>query len=239
MSILSSLPLSDNGQYCCLNTLDLYNSPTCDGLATQAAQGRQLRLLTSSLTTTEIANASAIQVQLCEDDYQAWLPLKQLPQLEPATEVYQAIAISRSAIEKRLPEVIAFTQAARQQPNEYLWGGTVAPNYDCSGLMQAAFAHSGIWLPRDSYQQEAFTQRIAIADLLPGDLIFFGDHKVNHVALHLGDRTYIHSSGKDKGRNGIGIDQLAETDDPIGTAYYHTFWSCGRVMHNYCRTQND
>jgi cell wall-associated NlpC family hydrolase len=99
--------------------------------------------------------------------------------------------------------------------------------------MQAAFAASGIWLPRDSYQQEAFTERVAIADLLPGDLIFFGSKRVDHVALHLGDRYYLHSSGKDMGRNGIGIDILSTEGDEISQAYYQKWWSCGRVMGSY------
>ena len=80
--------------------------------------------------------------------------------------------------------------------NRYLWGGTVAPDYDCSGLMQAAFQSQAIWLPRDSYQQEAFTLHIPVEEMLPGDLIFFGTpEKTDHVALHLGDLRYIHSSG--------------------------------------------
>ena len=64
-----------------------------------------------------------------------------------------------------------------QRSNYYLWGGTVRPNYDCSGLMQAAFASVGIWLPRDAYQQEGFTQAITIGELATGDLVFFGTSK--------------------------------------------------------------
>jgi cell wall-associated NlpC family hydrolase len=125
---------------------------------------------------------------LCEDGYSAWLSIEQLAKLEPATTVYQPTRISRRQIESEIPNIIAFTKAAMQQPNYYLWGGTVAPNYDCSGLIQAAFAASGIWLPRDSYQQAEFTQRITQEELLPGDLIFFAaKERVNHVALHLGD----------------------------------------------------
>ena len=66
--------------------------------------------------------------------------------------------------------------------NHYLWCLTLAPNYDCSGLIQAAFATFGIWLPRDYYQQEDFGQKINREELLPGDLIFLGDKRVNHVA---------------------------------------------------------
>lgn len=229
MVLLNQILPSSNSEYRCKTDLDLYNSPACQELATQASMGRYLTILTA--TATE----NAVQVQLCEDGYIAWLLLEQLTELEPTTTVYQAIAFSRVQIESHLPNVIAFTKTALETPNYYLWGGTIGPNYDCSGLMQAAFAHSQIWLPRDSYQQEAFTQRISRDELLPGDLIFFGKERVNHVALYLGDNYYIHSSGKEMGRNGIGIDQLNTTNDPISQAYYYKLWSFGRVMTNYSK----
>jgi cell wall-associated NlpC family hydrolase len=221
--------LSTQSEYRCRVNLDLYSSPDCEGLATQAAEGRHLRV--TSLTPT----AQSIPVRLCEDNYDAWLKLADVEHLELATDIYQAIEIDRSTIAARIPEIIAFTQAAMQVPNHYLWGGTVAPNYDCSGLMQAAFHSQGIWLPRDSYQQEAFVAQIAIEQMLPGDLIFFGTPtKTDHVALHLGDLQYIHSSGVQMGRNGIGIDTLSDrTGDPIGCGYYAKFRCCGRVMSSF------
>ena len=227
-----NLPQSPSGEFRCLIDLDLYDSPSCQGLATQAAKGRHLCLIQEQIVERSIAQRAryAIAVRLCEDDYLAWLPLDQLEQLEAAKEAYRAIDFSRSDIELRLPEVIAFTHRAMTQPNYYLWGGTVGPNYDCSGLMQAAFSSQGIWLPRDSYQQEAFTQRISQDELHPGDLIFFAKEKVNHVALYLGDGKYIHSSGKDMGRNGIGIDVLSSEGDRVSQSYYRKLWSFGRVV---------
>ena len=214
-------------EYQCSVSLDLYDETDCKTLATQAKEGRHLTVIENE------SNSVSVKVHLVEDGYQAWLPLEQLSTLQPVSEKYQPIALSRVEIEARLPGIIAYAQAAKEQPNYYLWGGTLGPNYDCSGLMQAAFAASGIWLPRDSYQQEAFTERVAIADLLPGDLIFFGSKRVDHVALHLGDRYYIHSSGKEMGRNGIGIDILSTEGDEISQAYYQKWWSCGRVMGSY------
>ena len=175
-----------------------------------------------------------VEVCLCEDDYSGWLSLADISQLEIATKTYQAIALTRTEISTRLPEVIGFTQLAMQQPNYYLWGGTVGPNYDCSGLIQAAFASVGVWLPRDAYQQESFTQSIAIEEMLPGDLVFFGSaDKATHVGLYLGEGLYIHSSGQQMGRNGIAIDQLSEQGDEISQSYYRQLRSCGRVVECY------
>jgi NlpC/P60 family/Bacterial dipeptidyl-peptidase Sh3 domain len=226
---MRSIDLSTTSEYQCREQLDLYSSPGCQGLATQAAKNRHLQIV--SLTPTE----NAIPIRLCEDDYPAWLKLDDLARLELATDIYQSPLIDRSTIETKMPQIIAFAQAAMAVPNQYLWGGTVAPDYDCSGLMQAAFQSQGIWLPRDSYQQEAFTQRISIAEMLPGDLIFFGTpEKTDHVALHLGDLQYIHSSGVQMGRNGIGIDLLTDrTEDPVSMGYYAKLRCCGRVITSY------
>jgi hypothetical protein len=218
--------LSTQSEYRCRVNLDLYSSPICQGLATQAAANRHLRIV--SLTPTE----TAIPIRLCEDNYPAWLKLDDVQSLELTTDIYQSVQIDRSIIAAKIPQIIAFTQAAMQVPNQYLWGGTVAPDYDCSGLMQAAFQSQGIWLPRDSYQQEAFTEHISIEDMLPGDLIFFGTpEKTDHVALHIGELQYIHSSGVQMGRNGIGIDLLTDcTTDRVSLGYYAKLRCCGRVM---------
>ncbi len=223
--------LTTTSEYRCRVNLDLYSSPACEGLATQAAAHRHLRV--ESLTPI----GAALRVWLCEDDYPAWLKLTDVDQLELTTDIYQPAKIDRAVIAARIPEIIAFTQSALQVPNQYLWGGTVAPNYDCSGLMQAAFQSQGIWLPRDSYQQEAFVEQVAIDQMLPGDLIFFGTpEKTDHVALHLGDLRYIHSSGIQMGRNGIGIDTLSDrSTDPVSTGYFAKLRCCGRVMTSYCQ----
>lgn len=229
MVVLPELSALKHGEYICRVNLDLYDSPACASLATQAAAGRHLHPLLSTVRD------QAVEVQLCEDGYQAWLRVEDISQLEIASQPYHAIALSRPQIQERLPEVIAFTKKAMDQLNYYLWGGTVGRNYDCSGLMQAAFAASGIWLPRDSYQQQAFTQSIPLAEAQAGDLVFFGTpEKINHVGLFLGDGYYIHSSGKEDGRNGIGIDRLSAQADKVSQTYYQRFRGVGRVIASYC-----
>lgn len=215
-------------QYRCRVNLNIYDSPHCKDLATQAATRRHLQI--QSVKPTE----GALPVRLCEDGYSGWLSVQDLSGLEKAKNIYQPVFLRHEQIRERLPAVIAFSKRAMQQPNYYLWGGTVAPNYDCSGLMQAAFAASGIWLPRDSYQQADFTQKIGIEQLLAGDLVFFAKaEKVNHVGLYLGDGSYIHSSGRETGRNGIAIDQLSAEGDEIAQSYYRQFRVAGRVVESY------
>jgi hypothetical protein len=209
-------------QYRTIANLNLYDSPDLTRLATQAAQGRYLQILSES----------PLKVMTCEDEYPGWLDPNDLQFLEAVATPYQAPVWTEEEIRDRIPEVITFTQAAMAVPNEYLWGGTVAPNYDCSGLMQAAFASVGIRLPRDAYQQEAFLH--PVTDLIPGDLVFFGTpEKATHVGLYLGDQRYIHSSGKDQGRNGIGIDVISIEGDPVSQNYFAQYRGAARVIQSY------
>jgi cell wall-associated NlpC family hydrolase len=217
-------------EYRAIATLNLYKSTACEGLVTQMEAGRQLRVV----AVPSEPEPSAIQVCLCGDDYPGWLAVADLAQLTVAATPYQALSVSAAEIQQRIRQVIAFAEAAMATPNEYLWGGTVAPNYDCSGLMQAAFGSAGIQLPRDSYQQEAFTKPVAMADLQLGDLLFFGTaEKTTHVALYLGEGRYLHSSGKDQGRNGIGVDSVWDLGDGVSDRYFRQWRRGGRVIQSY------
>lgn len=220
------MPKWKEKEYYCNRDLDLYDSAECENLATQAAKGRHL------VIKSKESKKEAIAIELKEDNYQAWLAASDLSYLLPVNTAYQATNFSRDEIVTRIPQVIAYTEAARQKENYYLWGGTIGPNYDCSGLIQAAFASVGIWLPRDSYQQAEFTKKITVSELQRGDLIFFGTSKVDHVALYLGNNYYIHSSGKAMGHNGIAIDTLSVevNGDAISRAYAERLWGFGRVM---------
>lgn len=197
-------------------------------LVTQARVGRYLQITDSAATN------GALAVRLCEDGYPGWIGPVDGQALTAVDQSYVPVQMDRAGIAARLPQVIAFTRQAMAQPNRYLWGGTVGPDFDCSGLMQTAFAAVGILLPRDSYQQEAFTTPIPWSDLEPGDLVFFGTpERTQHVGLYLGEGAYIHSSGVDQGRNGIGIDSLTNLSDPISRTYHAQRRRPGRVMASY------
>ncbi|MCG9893391.1 MAG: C40 family peptidase [Thermosynechococcaceae cyanobacterium MS004] len=232
--------LSSAVEYEATVCLDLFDSPALDSLATQARAGLHLKIQPSA---SPLAEPSVVQVTLCEDDYGGWVALKSLETLKPAASPYQPPQPSLAEIQERIPAAIAFVHAALSQPNVYLWGGTVGPNYDCSGLVQHAFSSQGIWLPRDAYQQEAFVQPLAnpgdrpqdlVNVLAPGDLIFFGTPvKATHVAIYLGEGTYIHSSGISQGRNGIGIDSLLDLTEPVSHTYCSQVRGAGRVVRSY------
>ena len=238
-------------EYQCRANINLYSSPELTSLATQAIAGRQLRILSLSLNPDGTL-PPAMRVCLSEDDYPGWVATEDIDWLAIADQAYQVIPLTSNEIEDRLPRIITFTHRAMDQPNYYLWGGTVGPNYDCSGLMQAAYLSVGIWIPRDAYQQADFSRdRLAMTwrdsamlgkplpedwfqPLQVGDLIFFGTaDRITHVGLYLGDRYYIHSSGVKQGRNGIGIDRLVMDENPVSTAYYAQVRGAGRIAQCY------
>ena len=75
----------------------------------------------------------------------------------------------------------------------YQWGGIGNPSYDCSGLVQAAYAAAGISLPRTTYDQvnSGYPVPAILADLQPGDLIFYAGDE--HVALYVGNGVVVHA----------------------------------------------
>ncbi|MFK8182371.1 MAG: NlpC/P60 family protein [Phormidesmis sp.] len=214
--------------YQCDRSINLYQSPACEGLVTQADIGHQLH----ALEITKEKNA--IRVCICKDDYLGWIPAASIQHLSVAPSPYEAPVLTAQEIQAKLPQVLQFAHAAMAVSNEYLWGGTTAPHYDCSGLVQSAFMSVGIQLPRDSYQQEDFTHHIPQSELQPGDLIFFGTpERTTHVAIYIGEGKYIHSSGKDNGRNGIGIDSITDLSEAVSQRYHDLLRCFGRVVSSY------
>lgn len=72
----------------------------------------------------------------------------------------------------------------------YVWGGEDPRGFDCSGLVQWAYAHAGIALPRTAQLQfDAGPRRRAGSRPQPGDLLFFGDgpKAIHHVGIFIGD----------------------------------------------------
>ncbi len=85
--------------------------------------------------------------------------------------------------------VDALTFAAGQLGVPYQWGGTGPGGFDCSGLAQAAYGHTGVALPRVAQDQyDAGPVVPAGAPVRPGDLLFFGSGPggVDHVGIYVG-----------------------------------------------------
>ncbi|MDX6452664.1 MAG: gamma-D-glutamyl-L-lysine dipeptidyl-peptidase [Gaiellaceae bacterium] len=75
----------------------------------------------------------------------------------------------------------------------YLWGGLSAWGYDCSGLTWAVYRAHGITIPRDADAQFAAGTPVALAQVRPGDLLFYESPVVGHVSMAIGNGQMIES----------------------------------------------
>jgi hypothetical protein len=92
----------------------------------------------------------------------------------------------------------AVAEARKYMGTPYKWGGS-SPNtgFDCSGLVQWAYAKVGIRIPRVTDQQILASNGTPVSrkDLLPGDLVFFRDSTgyVHHVGISIGGDRFINA----------------------------------------------
>jgi hypothetical protein len=108
-------------------------------------------------------------------------------------ELLNEVIVTRDAGEflTRL-QITRFLQAAESRLGApYVWGATGPNSFDCSGLVQWAFAQEGIAMPRVAQEQFFTGPHVPYADARPGDLIFYHYEPndptfVSHVAIYLG-----------------------------------------------------
>ena len=104
-------------------------------------------------------------------------------------------AMARGAGPKALA---ALAEAEKFTGTPYKWGGsTPQTGFDCSGLVQWAYAQAGVQIPRVTDAQIAATNGTAVrrSELLAGDLVFFRDASgyVHHVGISMGGDKFLHA----------------------------------------------
>ena len=70
----------------------------------------------------------------------------------------------------------------------YVWGATGPDRFDCSGLVQWAYARAGVHLDRTTYEQINNGVPIARSQVRPGDLVF---PHAGHVQLAIGNNLVV------------------------------------------------
>jgi cell wall-associated NlpC family hydrolase len=94
----------------------------------------------------------------------------------------------------RAAGAVAF--ALTQRGVQYQLGGSrPAEGFDCSGLVQYAYAREGIELPRTVKQQYQTGARVDRRDIRPGDLIFFTTETPgpSHVGIAIDAQSFVHA----------------------------------------------
>ena len=103
-------------------------------------------------------------------------------------------------------QAVAFAYAQLGKP--YVWGATGPDSYDCSGLVQAAWASAGVSIPRTTYEQWAALPHIASSSIEPGDLLYYAGE--GHVAMYVGGGYII-----DAPQTGLDVEKI-----PMDTNWY-------------------
>jgi len=111
--------------------------------------------------------------------------LTPLPALANTSTATPAVAAAPAAAPNQIAQTAVDTALA-QQGKPYVWGGAGPDSFDCSGLTQYAYAAAGVSLPHSSSAQSTLGTPVSLADLQPGDLVFFYPD-IGHVGLYIGN----------------------------------------------------
>ena len=109
----------------------------------------------------------------------------------------------------------AIAYASAQLGKPYVYGATGPGAFDCSGLVQAAWASAGVSIPRTS--EEQWAQLPHVSSPQPGDLVFYIGSPIDpppgHVTLYIGGGQMIEAYG-----TGYPIREVPIRPDVVGYA---------------------
>lgn len=92
-------------------------------------------------------------------------------------------------------KVVEFAKKQVLAGKPYIWGSEGPNAFDCSGLVYAAFKSVGlgwpIWDRLNSSLYYTYTKQIPIAEMQPGDLIFYSykgtQSTIHHISIYAGN----------------------------------------------------
>jgi cell wall-associated NlpC family hydrolase len=135
-------------------------------------------------------------VKPAEDPQKRWVTVR-LPSGETAFVQSGDVRLGEAdAPRARGSEADLVATARRFAGVPYLWGGMSVQGIDCSGLTSRVYAVNGIDLRRDADMQfdDPRAQPVERGALRPGDLLFFGQKKITHVGMYVGDGRFINAT---------------------------------------------
>ena len=107
----------------------------------------------------------------------------------------------------------------------YLWAGTSAVGFDCSGFTAAVYGVHGYVIPRDADDQAGEGTPVERSRLQPGDLLFFStgpdQRSIHHVSMYVGNGMMIQAPAT--GKTGETV--------PVDTPQYaRQYWGARRYL---------
>jgi cell wall-associated NlpC family hydrolase len=97
---------------------------------------------------------------------------------------------------RRTATAIGYARAQVGKPYRFATAGP--DTFDCSGLVQQAWAAAGVHLPRVTYDQIKVGERVTRDRLVPGDLVFTNNG--GHVELYIGGNEVVNA-----GHTGVSV----------------------------------
>ena len=187
-----------------LGTLEAIAGHTSEALAEVAEAGEQAEKARAAADeATEKAQEAydeikAQQAALEADiaDYQRQFDALSAPQQQEVVEAHGGTAVAVPAAPVAAASgaaQVAVDTALAQVGDMYLWGAGGPDRFDCSGLMQYAYAAAGISLPHSSRMQSQMGSSVSPSALQPGDMLFFYS-PVSHVGMYIGNGQMVHAS---------------------------------------------
>lgn len=144
-----------------------------------------------------------LTLPLTELSWQVALPLiDETPEivevrLPDGTSGFLPKSVTRKSTDLNYNGDAVVAQARQFSGQSYLWAGTSAYGFDCSGLTFRVYQSQGISIPRDANDQALEGIPVAKADLMPGDLLFFATNNsredIHHVGIYSGNGMMIHA----------------------------------------------
>ncbi len=164
---------------------------------TQATLATVTARLRSQIIAYEVdAGAAAARAHNAQGEEQAIAAASEVGGQNAANQVIEAI--QQATATPTIAEVAGTAQgeaAVRYAESQigvpYVWGGeTPGVGFDCSGLVQWAWARVGISIPRTTEAEWPDMLHVTLTDLQPGDLLYYynldGDSEVDHVVMYVG-----------------------------------------------------
>ncbi len=151
----------------------------------------------------------------------------EVPSAAPSDEATIRLATAARRSNTAAGDIVSTALSAMGTP--YRWGGVGLDGFDCSGLIQYAYAQHGVTLPRRSVEQAGAGSEVGrqLEQLLPGDILTFAAEpggNVAHVGLYLGEGRFIHSA------NGGVQTSLLSPDDAAGQWWFARWVGARRVL---------
>lgn len=181
-------------------TMDELTSQEAASLTKLKAGVRQLQQ-NKLQAAQEVAQITSTEKALTADKATIQTELNQAQQLlnslTPAERntingvAYSGVNVNAPAPNARIAQVLAFVKS--KLGAAYVYGASGPTTFDCSGLIQAAFASAGVSLPRTTYDMwgDSALTHISESQLQPGDLIFVDG--LEHMGIYMGDGMAIHA----------------------------------------------